>query len=191
MTGVTGIVLCGGRSTRMGRDKGALPFGNETMLDRISRILGEVAGDLIVVGRRDQSATMVHDAVEDQGPLAGIAAGLSASKTELNLVVACDMPLIKPAVLTLLVNAIGDDQACVGMTDDQRRPLPGVYRKELAGVAQSLLAQGERRLTELLRRARTQTVAASEMRRADPGLDTYLGCNTPEELRLALLRSQY
>src|SRR5262245_40758102 len=112
---MTGIVLCGGRSTRMGTDKGSLDFGGETMLERVTRALGSIVDEVIVVGRRDQGVVTVHDAVEDQGPLAGITAGLSASKSDLNIVVACDMPLINPQVLERLASMIGDADMCVAV----------------------------------------------------------------------------
>ena len=105
---LTAIILCGGRSSRMGQDKSALPFGDETMLGRVTRLAGSVAEHVIVAGRRDQPHSTTYDAQEDQGPLAGLAAGLAASTTDLNVVVACDMPLVKPAVLRRLVDAIGD-----------------------------------------------------------------------------------
>ena len=92
---LTAIILCGGRSTRMGRDKSALPFGDETMLARVTRLAGSIAGQVLVVGRRDQPESTTHDAMDDQGPLAGLAAGLAASTTDLNVVVACDMPLVQ------------------------------------------------------------------------------------------------
>ena len=187
---ISGIILCGGRSTRMGRDKASVAFGDETMLDRITRIVGTVADELIVVGRRDQEVSTVHDRVEDEGPLEGIATGLAASKTDLNIVVACDMPLISPAVLHALIDAIGDHEACVGVIEDQVRPFPGIYRAELKDAAASLLASGERRVTALLAKSRLRAISSDELRRVDPDLDTYTGCNTPDELRAALLRSR-
>ena len=188
--GATAIILCGGRSTRMGRDKASLSFGRETMLARIERIVGGVTDRVIVVGRRDQDASTVHDAIEDQGPLAGIAAGLAASDTDLNVVVACDMPLIKPALLEMLIESIGSHEACVGLVDARLRPFPGIYRSTLRETTASLLAGGERRATRLLEVANTKIVSESRIAAADPGLESYVGCNTVEELRSALGRSR-
>lgn len=187
---LTAIILCGGRSARMGRDKGSLPFGDETMLDRIVRIVRTISDQVIVVARRDQSTpadvTVVHDAIEDQGPLAGIAAGLSASPTDLNLVVACDMPLIRPAVLQRLIALIGDGDACVAMVDGHASALCGVYRSRIAKDAQALLDSGERRVTRLLDRVTTKRVEAAALRDLDPNLDSFLSCDTPDKYRQAL-----
>jgi molybdopterin-guanine dinucleotide biosynthesis protein A len=181
---LTAIVLCGGRSTRMGRDKGALPFGSETMLERVARILGGIAGEVMVVARQDQSTPasvrVIHDPIEDQGPLAGIAAGLAASATDLNIVVACDMPLVRPAVLQRLAGAIGSHDACVAVAGGHASALCGIYRSRVAGEARRLLASGERRVMRLLDAVQTKRVDAAELRDIDPDLETFISCDTPE-----------
>lgn len=186
---LTAIILCGGRSTRMGRDKSALPFGDETLLSRIVRITGTLADRSIVVGRRDQAHSTAHDAVEDQGPLAGMAAGLAASTTDLNIVVACDMPLVRPEVLQRLIDAIGDHDACVADVDGRPSVLCGVYRSRLATVAQSLLASGERRAMVLLDAANVKRVDAATLRDIDPDLDTFVSVDTADRYAWALTRS--
>lgn len=189
---LTAIVLCGGRSTRMGRDKGALPFGGETMLDRVVRIVRQVAGEVIVVARADQAVPagvrVIHDPVEDQGPLAGIAAGLAASTTDLNIVVACDMPLINPAVLQRLADAIGAHDACVAVADGHASALCGIYRSRVSADAERLLAAGERRVMRLLDAVQTKRVDAAELRDIDPELATFVSCDTPEAYRSLSIR---
>ena len=177
----------------MGQDKGSLPFGNESMLERIIRIAGEVAGDVIVVARTDQvvpsAVTVANDPVVDQGPLMGIATGLTASRTDFNIVIACDMPLINPLVLQRLVSMIEDDDACVAVVDGHASALCGVYRARLAKDAQALLDSGERRVMALLERVQTKRVDAAVFRDLDPNLDSFLSCDTPEAYRLALERA--
>jgi len=185
---MTGIILCGGRSTRMGQDKGSLPFGDETMLERITRILGAISDRVIVVGRRDQNAITIHDAIEDQGPLAGIAAGLASSTSDLNIVVACDMPLINPAVLQRLAALIDDNDACVAVVDGHASALCGVYRSRIAKDAQALLDSGERRVMRLLDRIKTKRVDAAAFRDIDPDLETFISVDTPEKYADAVVR---
>jgi molybdenum cofactor guanylyltransferase len=191
---ITGIVLCGGQSTRMGQDKAQMPFAGETMLTRVVRLVGEVADEVIVVMRPEGNpflglpVRIVHDPVEGLGPLAGIAAGLAASTSDTNLVVACDMPLIKPAVLHRLVALRDDADACVAVVDGHASPLCAVYRSSVAGVAQELLAGGERRVMALLDRVQTKRVEAALFRDLDPDLDSFVSCNTPEQLEAAALK---
>jgi molybdopterin-guanine dinucleotide biosynthesis protein A len=190
---ISAIVLCGGRSSRMGQDKGTLPFGDEPMLDRVVRVVRSIAGEVIVVARREQhvpaDVTVIHDPVEDLGPLAGLAAGLAASTSDLNIVVACDMPLIKPAVLQRLLSMIGDHDACVAVADGHASALCGVYRARAARAAQALLDAGERRVMRLLDRLQTKRVDAALLRDIDPDLLTFLSCDTPEAYQLALQRA--
>ncbi len=184
---MTGIVLCGGRSTRMGADKASLPFGNATMLDRIVRILRPITDDVIIVGRRSQSCANVHDAIEDEGPLGGIIAGLKASKTDLNIVIACDMPLINPGVLQRLASLIGDAAACVAVNDGHASALCGVYRSHVASTAQTLFDSGERRVMRLLDQVHAKRVDAAIFRDIDPQLATFTSCDTPEAFHAALV----
>jgi molybdopterin-guanine dinucleotide biosynthesis protein A len=170
----------------MGSDKASLPFGTETMLERVTRIVRSIADEVIVVGRRDQDSATIHDAVVDQGPLAGIAAGLSASKTDLNIVVACDMPLIRPEVLQRMASMIGEHDACVAVVGDHASALCGVYRSRIATDAKALLDSGERRVMRLLERVETKRVDAAAFRDIDPHLETFLSCDTPEAYRAAL-----
>ena len=193
MNHLAALILCGGRSTRMGTDKGALPFGDASMLERVVRMVRPIVDQVIVVARQGQQApagvTVVHDPVEDQGPLAGLAAGLAASTSDLNIVVACDMPLIKPAVLQRLVSMLGNHDACVAVVGGHASALCGVYRSRVAGDAQALLDSGERRVMRLLDRIKTKRVDAALLRDIDPDLDTFLSCDTPEAYRLALQRA--
>jgi len=123
------------------------------------------------------------------GPLAGLAAGLGAITTEAAVVVACDMPLVRPAVLERLVASLGDHAICVADVDGHPSVLCGVYRKEVGGVAEGLLRDGERRVTALLDRVATVRVDAASLRDIDPDLDTFVSCDTPEAYQQALLRT--
>src|SRR5689334_1590078 len=97
-----GIVLCGGRSSRMGRPKAWLPFGGETMLQRVVRVLREVVDPVAVVAAPGQDipelptgVRVIRDEIEGKGPLGGLCAGLSAIAGECDAVYlsSCDVPL--------------------------------------------------------------------------------------------------
>jgi molybdenum cofactor guanylyltransferase len=191
-TNVTAIVLCGGQSSRMGQDKASLLIGAETFLQRAIRIGRAVSDDVIVVARASQPAPpgvrVVHDPIEDLGPLAGISEGLAASRTDLNIVIACDMPLIKPAVLQRFVAAIGEHDACVAMVDGRASVLCGVYRSRVAPIARQMVDHGERRVTAFVDRLTTKRVDAALLRDIDPELETFFSCDTPEAYRNLSIR---
>lgn len=184
---LTAIILCGGQSSRMGQDKATLRTGTETFLDRAIRVAREIADDVIVVARASQvmphGVRVVNDPVENLGPLAGIAEGLASSATDLNIVIACDMPLIKSAVLQRLADSIGDHDACVALVDGHASVLCGVYRSRVAPVAKQLLDRGERRVTALVDQIKTKRVDAALLRDIDPNLETFFSCDTPEAYR--------
>jgi len=177
----------------MGRDKASLRFGSETMVERATRIVMEVVSDLIVVTRPGTSFSglpgrIVHDPVADLGPLAGIVAGLSASHSDLNLIVACDMPLVRPAVLRRLIELRDGADACVAVADGRTSPLCAVYRASVGAVAEKLLASGERRVMALLDRVQTKRVDAAAFRDIDPQLESFISCDTPDAYAAMLAR---
>ncbi len=137
MTRVGGIVLCGGRSSRMGRPKAWLPFGDELMLQRVLRVLGEVVGPVVVVAAPGQDVPplpagveVVRDEVEGRGPLQGLAAGLAAlqGKADTAYLSSCDVPLLSAAFVRrvasfLLPSPLGGEGPGVG--DVSNTPHPG------------------------------------------------------------------
>src|SRR5688572_26139237 len=117
-----GIVLCGGRSNRMGTSKAMLPFGPETMLQRVVRLLATVVSPIIVVAAREQSlpelpddVTVARDEREQRGPLEGLRAGLTAlpSSVDMAYVTSCDVPLLVPGFVERMVVLLGDHDIAV------------------------------------------------------------------------------
>lgn len=116
MVEVTGIIVAGGRSSRMGQDKALLQLGGVTVLERIAAVLGQVTKRVIAVTRdpeqyRGLGLETTTDLYPGLGPLSGIHAGLSASNTEWGIVVACDMPLVQPEILRALLSHVTNEAA--------------------------------------------------------------------------------
>ena len=190
-----GIVLCGGRSTRMGAPKATLPFGDETMLQRVVRLLGAVVSPIIVVAARDQSLpalpdeTMVaRDEREARGPLEGIRAGLSALPPAIDAayITSCDVPLLVPAYVERMIELIGDHDVAVMEVDGFAHPLSAIYRRSTLPQVEALLAQDRMRPLFLFDAVRTRRVTPDEMIAVDPELRTLRNLNTPEDYRAAL-----
>jgi molybdopterin-guanine dinucleotide biosynthesis protein A len=194
------IILCGGASKRMGRDKALLPFGlHEVLLQRVVRLLGEVVPckRIVCVAAADQTlpqlangVQIVRDTALHQGPLAGLATGMAAIRERADAVYlcGCDAPLLVPALVERLFEQLGDRQIAVPRINDQLHPLAAVYRADVLSVANSLLDHGERSLRALVEWCDTRFVAAAELRDVDPDLATLVGCNTPDEYQAALVR---
>ncbi len=184
------VVLCGGRSTRMGRDKASLPFGDEPLLLRVVRLAREVASEVLLVAREGQTLPGGLDAVRDPaeglGPLAGIAAGLQAVAGERAFVVACDMPLLRPALARRLIELSLGFEACVPVVDGFAVPTCAIYAKATAALARELVAARELRPKALIEAVRTRFVAGDELRDVDPELESFLDCDTEEGYQAAL-----
>jgi molybdenum cofactor guanylyltransferase len=160
---LSGILLVGGASSRFGSPKALARFEGETLAERAWRLLGEVCGERIAVGR---GAGLPFAAVADEGtgPVAAIAAGLRAVTHAVAVVIPVDMPLLTPGALRLLADACRD--AAVA----QEGPLPcAVARRTLPAFE-----RGERRLHTVLDRLETVHVTLEE--------EMLLNVNAPADL---------
>ena len=190
-----GIVLCGGKSTRMGTSKALLPFGNETMLQRVLRVLGSVVSPIAAVAAPDQVLTDLPQAViltrderEGRGPLEGLRAGLKALPRSVDLayVTSCDVPLLVPAFVTRMLDLAEGFDIAVMEIDGFAHPLSAVYRRAVLPHVESLLAEDRLRPAFLFERVRTRRVRPEEVADVDPELQTLRNLNTREDYEAAL-----
>lgn len=195
-----GIILCGGLSSRMGMPKAALPFGPETMLERIVRRLGDVCQPIVVVAASGQklpalSAAVIvaYDRRPGRGPLEGLAVGLAAlpPDVEAAYVTSCDVPLLVPAFVRRMFDLLGDHAAAVPTSAGFTHPLAAVYRRSLVDLIEELLASDRLRPSMLFDIVSTRRVAENELRDVDPQLDTLENLNRPEDYLAALERAGF
>jgi len=151
----TAIILAGGKSSRMGTEKGMLSINDQTMLEHICKQLrGTFSQILISAGDAEKYSfagfEVVRDKISSQGPLMGIASALEASANEINFVVACDIPHIEmDCVRKMLTEAKGAD-IVVPTTDDRKyEPLFAIYRKSALDAIKRTLRKGERKISEV------------------------------------------
>jgi len=192
------VILCGGESRRMGRPKAWLPFGRETMLQRVVRLVGLAAGvgPIAVVAAPGQDlpplpdhVTVVRDNVCGRGPLQGLAAGLAGLPDDVDLVYASatDVPFLRPEWIDCLVALIGDRDLAIPHVGGYHHPLAAVYRRATVSPAiEDLLRLDRLRPVFLMEAVRTRVVEADELRAADPELMTLRNLNSPDDYRAAL-----
>jgi len=184
------VILAGGLSRRMGRDKAALPAGDGTLIEHLARRLAPVVAETIVAGgsggRTLPGVTVVEDRYPGMGPLAGMHAGLLAARSRLVWVVACDLPDADPALASLLCGLAGDDDAVVPRIDTEPQSVCAVYQRALAARIDTLLQAGERRVSRLLAESKVRYVTAEELRVVDPELRSFCNLNTPADYQLWL-----
>ena len=196
MTG--GIVLCGGLSSRMGTSKAMLPFGPETMLQRVVRLLGTVVSPIVVVAAEAQplpelpEGTLVtRDEREARGPLEGIRAGLKALPAHVDAayITSCDVPLLVPGFVQQMIALAEGYDIAVTEIDGFAHPLSAIYRRAALPHAEALLENDQLRVSHLFTRVRTRRVPASELTVADPELQTLQNLNTKEDYAAALAKA--
>ena len=161
---ISGFVLAGGQSRRMGRDKALLPYGGSTLLEHALETLRTVCDTVAIAGSREDLAVyapVIDDIYTGCGPLAGMHAALAQTKSEWNFLMGVDMPLIKPEDLLRLVDAAerASDPAAgervhpvlrakvvavLAESEGRLQPLCGLYRGSLADAFARALGAGER-----------------------------------------------
>jgi molybdopterin-guanine dinucleotide biosynthesis protein A len=191
------LILCGGKSTRMGRDKATLPFGPECLLQRIVRQLADVAPAerIVVVAAAHQplpklpaNVVITRDLHPDRGPLEGLAAGLRAAAQEIDAlyVTGCDVPLLKPEFVQRMFDLLGDFEIAVPCDGEYRHPLAAVYRRSVLPAVERLLSAGKFRLQDVFDAVATREILVDELRTIDAELDSLKNLNTPENYEAAL-----
>jgi molybdenum cofactor guanylyltransferase len=196
-TRAAGIVLCGGKSTRMGTSKALLPFGSETMLQRVVRILGEVVAPMVIVAAADQElpalprdVIVTRDENEGRGPLEGLRAGLKAlpANVDAAYVTSCDVPLLVPGFVHQILDLAEGYDIAVMEIDGFTHPLSAVYRRSALPHVERLLAENRLRPVFLFEAVQTRRVRPDEMT-ADPDLRTLRNLNTREDYARALVEA--
>ena len=190
-----GIILCGGKSSRMGTSKAMLPVGDELMLQRVVRILGEEVQPLVVVAAVDQElpalpdeVQIVRDSQPGRGPLQGLRDGLSAlpDGVEAAYATSCDVPLLKREFVRRMIDSLGEDEIAVPRDGKFHHPLAAVYRTSIVPKIDQLLEEDRLRPVYLFESCDTREIEVEELRSADAHLASLLNCNTPEDYQAAL-----
>lgn len=187
MVVVTGVILAGGQSRRMGRDKALIELGGQTLLQRTAAILYQITDDVLVVGPKERAAHLpgvpvVQDVREGAGPLGGIVTALQVSLRPYCLVVACDMPLLNADFLRYLIGLAPRFDVVVPRADGFTHQTHAVYSKSCLPYLQRHLVAGDFRLDHVFSEVCVRYVDADEIERFDPEHRSLMNINTPEDL---------
>lgn len=194
---VTGIILAGGQSSRMGHDKALLPLSGTqsttTFLTHLTTLLTSTCQEVILVARDTEQAAsytaqlsgevrIVTDRIPDIGPLMGLYSGLAAIHTAYAFVIAVDMPLLQPELLEYLLTQCIDDTITIPIIGDKPQVLLAIYPLSILPVIEERLAEGRRDPRSLLQTAPSiHQIDEAQLRSIDPQLRSFALINTPEE----------
>jgi len=181
----TGIILAGGKSQRMGEDKGLLPYRGKLMVEHVIAQLAKVVDEIIIISNNaeyNQFGYLVfEDLIKEKGPVGGIYTGLTNSSTETNVIVSCDTPHVSHQLLNQLLTCQGNYDVTVPSHNARVHPLIGIYQKKCASIFKSAIDQDQLKLMSVNEQTHLNIVTI------DRNLEFYdvnlfKNINTPEDL---------
>ena len=181
------IVLCGGKSTRLGIDKTQLIFHGQTFLERVVSQVEKVCHPVILVGDPDFSQHQLPPNVQwatdenpNCGPLEGIRVGLAklASQVDFAFVTSCDVPLINPELVRFLFHKIAEHEAVVPISEERIFGMTAVYRTKLHQLIDQRIQNGQLRVSELANSFQALQIPVNLLREIDPELDSMTNINS-------------
>jgi len=191
---LTGFVLAGGKSTRMGQDKAALSLHGPTLLETALATVRSVAGQVFILGSAELYSTYgptIADIFPECGPLGGIHAALSSTKTQFNLVLAVDTPFLSSELLRYISERALASGAAVTAPEIHAYPQPlcAVYSRGFLPIAERALKRGDFKITPLFPRDSTLLITEAELAGFAFTAEMFDNLNTPEDLERARRRS--
>ena len=199
---ITSIILAGGRSSRLGREKLAEVIAGKSLTERAISSLSSLSQEILIVVSQQQArsslslytyaeAKTVVDLYSGRGSLIGIYTGLVHSANFLNLVVACDMPFLNLDLLRYMVNISPGFDVVIPRIGDQMEPLHAVYSRNCIGPMEKQIKQGNLKITGFFDSLKVKYVGKEELDRFDPERLSFFNINTEADLKKArVLASQ-
>jgi molybdopterin-guanine dinucleotide biosynthesis protein A len=189
---VTGILLAGGKSRRMGEDKRFLHVGGQPLFERSLTILRALFSKVIVVIAQDSAplhaeVPVVRDLVPDCGSLGGLYTGLKHASTQHVFVVACDMPFLNPQAVQYVVNVKADADIVMAQRESGLQPMHALYSKWCLPVIEEMIGAHHLKIHELAAHSslNVRLISKAELSLVDPDGRSFLNVNTPSDLKAA------
>lgn len=186
MKNITGIILAGGKSSRMGSDKGMLELYGKKFIEHIISAVKPNVDRIIIIANNTNyngfSHSVFNDLVKEKGPLGGIYTGLLKSETEKNLIVSCDIPFINSALINYIINNSKGADVAVPVFNGHTEPLCAVYTKKMTAGIHKLILINELKMHKVLQHFITREIFITEDQEFynDKLLENI---NTPEQLK--------
>lgn len=186
---MTGIILAGGRASRLGGiNKAFIEVGGERLIDRTLRVYRALFGEIIISTNSpleylEFDARIVTDIHRGKGPLGGIHAGLLHASCEQVFVSACDMPYLSEEFIRHMIAQAKGYDLVVPVTANGFESLHAIYSRRCLPVIESQIERGELKVSLLFRKFKTREIPVDEIRRFDPEGRLFSNLNRPEDLK--------
>jgi molybdopterin-guanine dinucleotide biosynthesis protein A len=194
-SGATAVILAGGMSRRLGRNKALEPFQGEPLIRRVIARMRQVGESLIVVVNDPERAAELDlpedvatavDRYPGMGSLGGILTGLVTAPTEWSTFCACDMPFLNPQLYQLLLSLRDGYDAVVPVVDGRPEPTHAVYSRACVEPIRERIIAKDLKISSFFGEVRVCLVPEEQIRRSDPELLSFFNVNTQEDLTTAL-----
>ncbi|MHB1421508.1 MAG: molybdenum cofactor guanylyltransferase [Bacillota bacterium] len=187
----TGIILSGGRNTRMRSNKAFLEIGKGKIIEETLKKLQPLFAQVIIVTNEPElysnlSTQLVRDLIHGFGPLSGIHAGITASNHNLNFVMACDLPFIEPDLVRFMIEHAGGYDVVVPQVGNYLQPLHAVYAKSCITPITGCLQEGIAKVVAFYHQVKVNYIGESQIKRYGDPQKMFFNVNTPDELQVAL-----
>jgi molybdopterin-guanine dinucleotide biosynthesis protein A len=187
---VTGVILAGGKSRRMGRDKAFLPFGKGLLIERVIEVMQQMTDDILLITNTPEQyqrfgLPMFSDVIPEAGSLGGIYSGLTYAKTPYSLCLACDMPFVKPTFLRLLCDTVAAADVVIPRNAEDFQPLCALYSQACLEPIRQKIDAGRLKITGFFDQVRVRVIEGELLARYDPHDVMFFNANTPEEYEQA------
>ena len=184
--GVTGVILAGGESRRMGSNKSLLPLAGARFIDQVYRRMDSLFDEVIIVTNtpdlyKEIPCRKVPDIYYAQGALAGLHSGLAHAKSEKIFAVACDMPFISSAVVKEICAHADHGDLVIPFSSNGHEPLHALYSKTCLPAMEQVLDAGLKRIITFFDKVEQVELPVSKIRRHDPEEKSFQNINTPED----------
>ncbi len=185
------VILAGGFGRRLGQDKASALIAGRPLLQWTAEAVASLSDEVLVVRRVDQELPSPPHGVTwreladhrvEAGPLAGIEAALHAIEHDLMVTVACDMPLVQPALVRAIAAECAGFDVAMPVLQGVAQPLLAAYRKSCLPVVARLLSAGEGRIRAILPEVHSRRIGELELKAHDTGLLSFTNVNYPEDM---------
>lgn len=192
---MTGVILAGGESTRMGQNKAFIEIHGERIINRTASLFNEIFDDVLLVTNSpldylDLNVRVVTDLIPEKGSLGGIYTGLFFSPSPKAFFVGCDMPFLDKDVIAYFLNLAETADIVVQRSGQHWEPLHAVYSRKFIKPIERLIEQGDLQIFNAYKWMKVREVKKEELEPIDPDLCSLVNINTPEELRKILKAHQ-
>ncbi len=184
--GVSGIILSGGKSTRMGRDKGLIKLNGKPMIQHVIDHIEPICDQLLISANdksyKDFGFPVYHDEIDEIGPAGGILSCFKHSKHEKNIIISCDLPFASTQFIRKLLDLSGDYEITLPMSGTHYQPLCAVYSRQVYPVFEKTVNKGIFSLKSIIKSFRIQVIKPEDIQGYDLSRELR-NINSPDDLK--------